>query len=555
VRKIKVHDEDIISMKLSKKLNIIYTLDKAGILKVTDFVKGEVRSKFILGDKNNDTVVSHFDIDDTEKNIVFSKNMNLCVFDIDKNTISLTSTVNSEINYLHYSSDGKFIVTSSAGDYFIHLWHKINFNEPLITLQLNSLTNITKMKFIEKGVYHLFSYSNSAIYGFNLILNEIDPLVPVKCNIEINFPNKNLHQTEMINTENLNSPHSIFILYGRTFNSSNIFTKIVNYSKNSKIFKEIDCLSIVSETNGSAAKSSKAGVNINPSKVNILNELQMNQEIDNDVNSTDIESNPNSNAYAVSIKKTMPNEEIKIENEKISLINMIRNSIINNDNSSFEWALDQKDFNLIDSTVKKMDSNLIAGFVSKLIETFQSSVLFKRNMLPWLDLLFNYHLLEIIQLPKKTLANLKNIQILIQNRIKNLDRLKEISYKLDTLINVTKSDKNKKSQNNKNSNKSKTYEPLLVYNESDSENEKTNNKKISSLMKRKGITITTEKKFKDKKKINFEDDKMDEDLMDNQIDDDFVMDLDEDFNDKFNNQIENKEDNNYDMDDEEIDDD
>ena len=199
------------------------------------------------------------------------------------------------------------------------------------------------------------------------------------------------------------------------------------------------------------------------------------------------------------------------------MLNIIKNSIINNDNSTFEWALDQKDSNLIEMTIKKMDSELINFFISKLIEVFQSNVFFKHNMLPWLDILFKHHMIEIVRLPKKTQNNLKNIQTLIQNRTKNLDRLEEISYKLENLMELF----NKKKKNSKTEN-AVTYEPLLVYNESDSEDEKKT--QLKEKMTNKGIKKTNETEFMEKKKADYEEDVdlMAEDELD--IEDDFDVD-------------------------------
>jgi hypothetical protein len=531
ISKLKLHDEEILNFKVSQSKNLVYTLDRNGVIKVTDFINGETKQTLNLKNKDsqnqNKSKFYHFDVDFNDKNIVFNKNLKIKLYNLENNQIEKLGAHSSDISFLSFSSDGKFVISMTNKDYFINLWYKKNKNEPLMTLQKNSLTVLSEMKLMEKGVYHLFSYNKSIIYGYKLILDEIDPTVPVKPNFEIEFPEKNLIKCQISNNEvdNKKFAQNLFVIYGKAFNASSLHTRLIKYSKNARNFKEFENYKITSKDHEND-RTVKKGVNVSNS-VTILNEIQMSGNFENQT-PTSTTDNENENVKitpAIENKKTPKKSEeeknISLTDEKISLLNIIKNSIINNDNNTFQWALDQKDINLIENTVKKMETEILRGFISKLIEVFQSNAFFKRNILPWLQFLFKYHQLEIINLPAKTLVSLRSIQTLIRNRTKNFDRLLEVSSKVENLMNNFKSKAPVKEE------KFQNYEPLLVYNESDDEDEKKEKENIKNKLQTQGIKKTKICEFINKKRSDFEKDTNmfeDEDVgMDEILDEDMAM--------------------------------
>jgi cell division protein FtsB len=120
-----------------------------------------------------------------------------------------------------------------------------------------------------------------------------------------------------------------------------------------------------------------------------------------------------------------------------------------------------------------MERELVIRFIDKLIEIFQSNYFYKKNILPWLNLLFTHHFFILASIDNNKINSLKQIQTLINTRTKNLGYLLQVQSKLENLINLF----DKKEQiNNKSTNQNSNYEPLLVYNESDSEEENKNSK-------------------------------------------------------------------------------
>lgn len=126
-----------------------------------------------------------------------------------------------------------------------------------------------------------------------------------------------------------------------------------------------------------------------------------------------------------------------------------------------------------------------------------------------------------LPLPTKTLVSLRSVQTLIRNRTKNFDRFLEVSNKVETLMNSFKSKVPVKDE------KFQIYEPLLVYNESDDEEEKKEKESIKNKLQSQGINKTKFSEFVNKKKTNFEKDTNmfeDEDVgMDEILDEDMAM--------------------------------
>lgn len=116
-----------------------------------------------------------------------------------------------------------------------------------------------------------------------------------------------------------------------------------------------------------------------------------------------------------------------------------------------------------------MEKDLLLKFVDKLLEVFQSNHVYKKNLLVWLNFLFTHHFFSLASLNNEKLNSLKQIQSLITFRTKNLNNLLQVQSKLENLVNLF--DKIELVQENKKNIHSLSYEPLLVYNESDSEEE------------------------------------------------------------------------------------
>jgi hypothetical protein len=158
------------------------------------------------------------------------------------------------------------------------------------------------------------------------------------------------------------------------------------------------------------------------------------------------------------ILHTISDKASKHDN-KVSLLNVLRNSIINNDIQSFEWTINQENEAMIHNTIKKMDIELIKAFIAKSVELLQS--MRANNIVTWLKLILSHHKQVIATLPRGSLENLRQLQLLIANRVKNYKTLVETKAKLDCLLSAKSIEGSKE----------KKYEALLIYNESDSEDD------------------------------------------------------------------------------------
>jgi hypothetical protein len=123
-----------------------------------------------------------------------------------------------------------------------------------------------------------------------------------------------------------------------------------------------------------------------------------------------------------------------------------------------------------------MENTDIEAFLVKIIENFESSTMFKKNLVMWLECLLRLHFLTILSLPAKTLDKLKNLQTLIKNRTKSFNKVVEVKSKLENLMTIFGANKVVKNAQNQLS-EFKNYTPMGIYNESDSEDEfkKSNN--------------------------------------------------------------------------------
>ncbi len=571
ISKSKIHDCEIIQTKISKGKNLIYSLDINGILKISNFsnlsnvfvektltvtnIKNSSKQTTKINQTNKK--ISFFDIDRKEKNLVFNRGMKIKILNFEKSTIKTVGMHSSLIGYLSFSSDSKFVVTTTEKDYFVYLWDwkstHMNKTVPTFLLQVNSFINRVILRNVENssGIYHAFSFNQQYIYGhlinLNTVSNEKDNSSPLIRSFQLHAIDKNLINVDFdpSSSEDFvsdrNAPLNLLVVYGNTFVTSNILIKKIKYANNFKNFVPLineDGITLNSsnrnvDKNNSTLEQSKIVINSNFS---VLNDIEMNEQKGG--NSSDdkmMEAETIDNEY----ENNLNNHEIsKSQDEKISLINLIKNSMINNDISTLEWTLDQKDNTIIETTVRKMNKNLIKLFISRLIDLFQSNLLIKSktNFLKWIELLFKYHSVEILKMPCETLNSLKKINSIINGRTKNLERLIEINQKFEGILKVINYDPKKKTENS-----NIIYEPLLVYNESDSEEDKKNKIKIKEATKKRELNITSEKEFNRKRKeISEYVEDADMFVEDNAFVDDAVMD-DLDMEEDEKNQKENGE--------------
>lgn len=578
VSKTKIHDSEIIQSKVSAKKNFIYTLDQSGIIKFTNFSNYSniiTEKKFNLQTSSKTKTnkhsqinqkISFFDMDRKEKNLVFNKGLKIKIVNLDNMSTRTIGTHSSQISQVTFSNDSKFVLSSTEKDYFVYLWDwKSNTNKaPTVSLQLNSLTNKTIIRKVENSadIYHAFSFNNEYVYGHLINLEDINKNkssnAPLLRNFQLHAPEKNLINLEFDLAEDefisdRNTSLNLIAVYGNTFVTSNVAVRKIKYANNFKNFvsNEVILPAVRSEANLVNSKLEKGKVIVNKNFA-VLNEIEMNENNRNEgTHHSEVEdlTHTNDNEYQLENITSFSTLD-----EKISLINLIKNSIINNDISTLEWTLDQKDHSIIDTTVRKMNKHLIKLFISKLIEIFQSNLIVKSktNFLKWIELLFKYHTIVILKMPVDVLNTLRRINSIINSRIKNLDRLVEINKKFEGImkeINLNQNSQNKKG------NQFVTYEPLLIYNESDSEEEIRKKGIIEEEAKKRGLTLTKEKEYVRRKK-EFEEDADDVDMFvdEKAFEDDLMMeDLDQmDQDDKNENE---KEEDDIDEEDEDFEDD
>jgi cell shape-determining protein MreC len=129
---------------------------------------------------------------------------------------------------------------------------------------------------------------------------------------------------------------------------------------------------------------------------------------------------------------------------------------------------------VIENTIAKMDSVLIACFVNKIIDILQSNIYYRKNIIPWIKLIFEKHFAIILNLPLRTIENFNIIKQLISNRTQYKEKLEYLHAKLKFINDYYQEiSKNKPIEIEEN----KEYTPLLIYYESDDE---------ETLMKNKG---------------------------------------------------------------------
>jgi len=384
----KIHESPIVDFKIPSKFSnhkhsiitgnyqinsksLIYSLDKNATIKTFDLYSGEIFKNFKLIKEANYKIL--FDVDYDEKYLVFSKGTKIRLLSLDniaKNNFNVKSNTtkigmhSQEIINLKFSSDGKFILSSTLRDYIISVWHLKNKDTPLFTFQNSFLPLDNFMIKINKGIYHAISVSRENISVFKIDLKEIDPNEPLKAAFLAEFPQKNLvgisyhdiiskEKKDFIDyndLENKNNDKIISAFYG---NLLKLERKNICYSEksNKEDVKRAEIKILIDEkalNNENRNKSNKndniKNVVVNSNKFKILNEIDMSKnEIVNEAENRNLKKSQNQGLLIIDNKNSKnQNNELANSDTKISLINIIRNSLINNDINQFEWALDQK---------------------------------------------------------------------------------------------------------------------------------------------------------------------------------------------------------------------
>ena len=270
-----------------------------------------------------------------------------------------------EINKLKFSSDSKFFLTSTIRDYNISVWHLKNKEFPLFTFQNSFFPLDNYMLKVSKGMYHAISISRENISVYKIDLREMNPNEPLQPSFSATFPQNNLvgifsHEDEKNykksdfeqDEKTENSEKIISAFYG---NLLRIEKKNISYSdKLNKLDVKQGKITILLNnlTDRNNPKNSKAKVIVNNNRLKILNEIEMSKnELDNlnldKENKVDYSKKNNlifANEENINNKTSENNQghELISTDNKISLLNVIKNSLINNDINQFEWALDQK---------------------------------------------------------------------------------------------------------------------------------------------------------------------------------------------------------------------
>ena len=233
--------------------------------------------------------------------------------------------------------------------------------------------------------------------------------------------------------------------------------------------------------------------------------------------------------------KLLKNEKFNIESDNnISLFNALYNSLINKDNKSFLFCIQQNNETLIEETVKQMNNDCIGKFIEKSLDIFQSNTFFVKNIILWINKIIKLKKINILS--KNNIENFNKIQIYIKDKIKcfnNLCLLKQKMNKINKLFCSIKENKDKFIKNNENSKENKEYnenkpiifEPLLTYYESEDEEEKKNNENKKNKMEIEGFEEINENNINEEdenenEEIEDENDKEDseEDYFDEEID-------------------------------------
>jgi len=262
-------------------------------------------------------------------------------------------------------------------------------------------------------------------------------------------------------------------------------------------------------------------------------------------------------------KRRNENSKVESDDDNITLYNALYNSLINKDNKSFLFCIQQKNETLIEETVKKMNNDCIEKFIEKSLDIFQSNSnsIYVKSILSWIKNVIKFK--KIYILSKNNIENLLKIQMYIKDKVRcfnNLSLLKQKMNKMNTILYPVKKGKDnllKKNDNinnnMENSNKPIIFEPLLTYYESEDEEDKNGEKK----MKIEGFLNEEEE---NEENIEMEDEnekeESEEDDFDEEIDNMYNEEnkkINKNIKEKYNNDISQEEENEEELEDNEED--
>lgn len=241
-----------------------------------------------------------------------------------------------------------------------------------------------------------------------------------------------------------------------------------------------------------------------------------------------LNNNINELNFNIPVKK-IKNENNKVESDdNITLFNALYNSLINKDNKSFLFCIQQKNETLIEETVKQMNNDCVEKFIEKSLDIFQSNsyFIYVKSILSWLKNIMKFKKLFILS-SKNNVENLIKIQIYIKDKIKcfnNLSLLKQKINKMNNILYPGKGYKDNFFRKNDNNNNTKNsiepiiFEPLLTYYESEDEEEKNKNGK--NKMKKEGFLKIDEEMNEENVEMEDENEKeeSEEEYFDEEID-------------------------------------
>lgn len=362
-------------------------------MKIFDLSSGEILKSFKLLKDSAATVKVLFDVDCEEKHIVYSKGSKIrllslealakqsnCNFNSVKQCTTKIGLHSQEITSIKFSSDAKFILSATLRDYVTSVWHLKTKDVPLFTIQNCFFPLENFMLKINKGIYHAISVSRENVSVFKIDLKDIDPNEPLKPLFSAACAQSNLlgvycgdiaakekkdvldySKDNDADAKKNNKDDKIFSLfYGNHFrierknvcysekaNKEEVRKEEITISFNEKALSNQD--RNLSINNGKGANGKNVVVNSN--KFKILNEIEMSKNeinvVDNAENLVGLDNKKNGQGLILvdsshSKSNNAGDTELTSADTKISLLNIIRNSLINNDINQFEWALDQK---------------------------------------------------------------------------------------------------------------------------------------------------------------------------------------------------------------------
>lgn len=220
-------------------------------------------------------------------------------------------------------------------------------------------------------------------------------------------------------------------------------------------------------------------------------------------------------SFSIPAKLTSVSIDDDTDKSKLTLVNAMRNALINKDNDSFTWCLKQTDLTLVTITVKSMDGDMLSLFLSKVVELFQSNNISKKNLLMWMKEIMKYHKYKLLSMDNGTIENLNRIKNAIDHYVKYIDLFKKVSNTMKYI-----DEKVKKVNDEENTNDG----PLLIYAESDDEEETKKKEEKKRKMKEKGIE-EVEEEDNEEMEVDNEIEEDEEDMFDESEDEDEAMEV------------------------------